>query len=121
MTGIAPHIGRELSLILDGSKAFAVIEKRKDSDQYHDAGAITSPLITVAYRDGLNGAEVIIARKRAAIAAYDALLLDGIERLGIKNYQRAMGALFGYSKADIEAYIASEIDCNCAKCGGSTS
>lgn len=115
---IAPHKGRETSLVLSGAKPFAVIEKRKDSAQYHYAGAIDQTGITIAYRDGLDGPEVIVTRNRAAIAQYDALLLDGIMRLGLKNYHRAMGLLFGYAREDIENFISSAINCNCAKCGG---
>lgn len=119
MTGkVAPHENRELKLIAAGRKNFAVIEKRKNAADYFAAGAIETPGITVAYRDGADGPEVIVSRKRALVAEYDGLILDGIERLGLKNFHRAMGRLFGYSAADIEAFIAAEIDCNCAKCGG---
>ena len=115
---IAPHENRELALIESGRKDFAVIEKAKDPDQYHDAGAIETPGISVVYSEGAEGPEVIVSRKRSLIREYDSLLLDGIERLGIKNFHRAMGRLFGYSRDDIEAFIAAEITCNCTKCKG---
>jgi hypothetical protein len=114
---IAPHQGREIALILTGAKSFAVIEKGKDPDQYHNAGAIDQPGITVAYRDSSEGPEVIISRTRAAVAEYDQLIIAGVQKLGA-SYHRAMGQLFGYSDADINAYINSAIDCNCAKCNG---
>ena len=115
---IAPHENRELALIASGAKSFAVIEKAKDPAQYYDAGAIEDPRITVEYREPSSGPEVIVSRKRAAIAEYDALILDGVERLGLKNFHRAMGRLFGYTPEDIEAFIAAEISCDCPKCTG---
>lgn len=115
---IAPHKGLEIKMVLSGVKPFAVIEKRKDSAQYHYAGAIEKSGITIAYRDGLEGSEVIVTNRRASIAEYDALLLDGIARLGLKNYHRSMGALFGYAREEIENFISSAINCNCSKCGG---
>ena len=118
MPPVAPHEGRELSLIANGRKPFAVIEKRKNAADYFAAGGITKAGITVAYREGANGPEVIVSKTRAAVREYDRLIVDGVKRLGIKQYQREMGRLFGYSAADIEDYIAAEINCNCAKCKG---
>ena len=119
MTDIAPHSGREISLILSGAKRFAVIEKRKALASYYAAGSIARSDITVQYQDGTEGPEVILTTSRKLITEYNALLFDGVKRLGIKEYHRAMGRLFGYSESDIEAYIASDIDCNCSKCNGS--
>jgi hypothetical protein len=115
---IAPHEFRELDMVISGSKKFAVIEKRKNPDDYFAAGGIESPFVVVQYVENADGPEVIISRSRAAIAEYCDLLADGVSRLGIKDYHRAMGKLFGYSAADIETFIADNIDCNCAKCGG---
>lgn len=116
---IAPHQGREISLVLNGAKAFALIEKRKDIASYFAAGSIQRKDITVEYRDGLEGPEVILTSDRKLIAEYNALLFDGVARLGIKNYHRAMGKIFGYSATDIETFINAEITCNCTKCAGS--
>ena len=115
---LAPHQGREISLVLNGSKRFAVIEKRKDAASYYAAGSIRRRDVTVQYREGPEGPEVILTTSRKDIAEYESLLRDGVSRLGIKAYHRAIGALFGYSKVDIEAFIESDIDCNCSKCNG---
>ena len=115
---IAPHENQEISLILNGAKNFAVIEKRKDIASYFAAGAISRKDITVQYQETETGPEVILTSKHALIAEYNALLFDGVSRLGLKNYHRAMGKLFGYSPADIETFITAEINCNCSKCGG---
>lgn len=118
MGTIAPHKGKELALILSGAKPFAVIEKRKDPRQYFDAGAIDKKGITVQYIETESGPEVIVSRQRALVAEYQALVVDGIARLGAKGFHRAMGRLFGYKPADVEEFINSEINCNCTKCKG---
>ena len=115
---IAPHQGREISLVLNGSKRFAVIEKRKDLASYFAAGSIRRKDVTVQYVDGPEGPEVILTTNRKLVAEYESLLRDGVSRLGIKEYHRAVGRLFGYSENEINAFIDSEIDCNCSKCNG---
>ncbi len=108
----------ELQLIAKGKKEFAVIEKRKNPAAYFAAGAIRKLGITVQYRESPEGAEVIVTTCRQLIAEYDRLLLSGISDYGLKNYHRKMGALFGYSPADIESFISAEIECTCSKCSG---
>jgi len=115
---IAPHENQEINLVLNGAKNFAVIEKRKDIASYFAAGAISRPGITVQYQETETGPEVILTTRRELIAEYNSLLIDGVSRLGLKNYHRALGTIFGYSAADIEKFISSDIDCNCAKCSG---
>ena len=116
---IAPHQGREISLILNYAKRFALIEKRKDLASYYAAGAIRRADITVQYQEGPEGPEVILTSDRRLITEYNRLLFDGVSRLGLKEYHRAMGRIFGYTESEIESFIESEIDCNCAKCNGS--
>ena len=115
---IAPAEFCELQLIAEGKKEFAIIEKRKNAAAYFAAGAIRKLGITVQYRESADGAEVIVTTRRQLIAEYDRLIASGISDYGIKTYHRKMGALFGYSSADIEAFISAEINCNCAKCTG---
>ena len=115
---VAPHENREIELILNGAKQFAVIEKRKNLASYFAAGAISRPGITVQYQETETGPEVILTTRHKLIAEYNALLVDGVSRLGLKNYHRAMGKIFGYSAADIETFIAAEINCTCSKCNG---
>jgi len=115
---IAPHENSELNLLLTGSKTFAAIEKRKNASDYFLAGSILQPGISVQYFEGENGAEVLVTTKRKLISEYFDLLRTGVQDFGIKNYHRKMGALFGYSVADIESFIVSDIHCDCAKCNG---
>tara|TARA_B100001939_G_scaffold342295_1_gene353226 strand:- start:3151 stop:3534 length:384 start_codon:yes stop_codon:yes gene_type:complete len=112
---IAPHEGREIELVLTGKKPLAVIEKRKNPEAYTKAGSLEG-VITV-YRTGEEGPEVIISRRARLIREYLFLLYEGVKTYGLKEYHRKMGRLFGYSDADIEAFIGS-IQCECSKCRG---
>ena len=117
MTGrIAPDQGREIDLVLAGTKPLAVIEKRKDPEQYKQAlrlRAATSLLVIPHL--GPEGAEVIASLSSDLIADYLALQSGGITQ-GTAEYHRRMGMLFGYSEADIEAFIANPPACDCSKC-----
>lgn len=116
---VAPHEGRELELLRAGTKAFAVIEKGKDAEQYRAAWAIRREGFHVYYREGDEGPEVVVAKDHRDVQQYLDLLAYGVQRLGIKQYHREMGRLFGYAEADIEAFISAEIHCDCSKCRGS--
>lgn len=116
---VAPHEGRELELLASGQKDFAVIEQAKNPLDYSAASDLAyGHGIAVVYHTGPEGPEVVLARRLADLAKYSALINGGIQRLGIKEYHRQMGRLFGYSEADIEAFISAEIHCDCSKCRG---
>lgn len=115
---IAPHENAELQLIASGQKDFAVIEHAKNPQAYHDAAQIHRAGVFVLYEKGNEGDEVIIARHLDDIVTYRLLIRYGVAELGIKNYHRALGKLFGYSPEDIESFIDSDIHCDCSKCNG---
>ncbi len=113
---VAPHEQySELRLVLGGYKPLAAIEKAKDPTGY--ALAVSAANAGMVRSHQLRG-EVLISKDAATIQRYLHLLDNGVADLGIKGYHRAMGAMFGYSAADIEAFIEAEIDCNCSKCTG---
>jgi hypothetical protein len=123
MGTIAPHKNSEVRLVLTGAKPLATIEKKKDPIGYALAISMAGTG-ALYYRargtvDSPYG-EVIITlpSNKHLVDEYITLLLWGVKRYGIKNFHRKMGRLFGYTEADIEAFIEADIDCDCSKCTG---
>lgn len=116
MTGrIAPDEGREIDLVLAGTKPLAVIEKRKDPDQYAQALAMIPDSFSTVFVTpliGSEGPEAVVYRFVRNFRRYqDALAMpEGDAKT------RAMGKLFGYSEADIEEFITNPPACDCSKC-----
>ena len=124
MTGrIAPHEANEVRLVLAGTKPLATIENRKQPILYSLAVSCAKAGM-LSYHihrsdDSPEGEVIITAKKnRHLLDAYLDLLGYGVRNYGIKEYHRRMGRLFGYTEADIEAFIAAEIHCDCTKCKG---
>jgi hypothetical protein len=120
---VAPHEACEVRLVLAGTKPLATIEKRKAPILYSLAVSCAKAgmLAWAIYesKDSPEGEIVITAqRNKHLISEYITLLETGVKGFGIKEYHRKMGRLFGYREEDIEAFIAAEIQCNCAKCTG---
>lgn len=120
---IAPHEGDEIGLVLGGVKPLASIEHGKNPELY--ATAILMGLAgLLRYRVGPTvdcaDGEVVfcLPHNKHVLDEYDALRQHGVKDYGIKEYHRRMGRLYGYSEADIEAFIESDIDCDCDKCRG---
>ena len=123
MGTIAPHEANEVRLVLAGLKPLATIEKGKDAIGYSMAVALSGVgMLASECRPTVDcpKGEIVFTKpvNKALLVEYKALLSTGIKRLGIKNYHRALGKLFGYSSADIEEFISSDINCNCTKCRG---
>ena len=118
MGKVAPHENCEVRLVLGGYKPLAAIEKSKDPYGYALAiamagtGALTMQIVEAG--------EVLITKpnNKAWIEHYLWLLSYGVKRLGIKEYHRRMGKIFGYTDEDIETFIKAEIHCDCTKCTG---
>ena len=124
MGTVAPHEHCEVRLVAAGTKPLATIEKRKQPILYSIATALASTgmLVAVFHKstDSPEGEVIITApRNRGLIKTYLELLRTGVSDFGVKEYHRRMGRLYGYSEEDIEAFIAAEVHCTCAKCGGS--
>lgn len=115
---VAPHLNCEVRLVLGGHKPLASIELAKDSIGYALAISLhsTGALLLDQVQDG----EVIIVKPSNIhlLFEYKALLCSGVSDYGLKEYHRKMGRLYGYREEDIEAFITSEINCNCNKCTG---
>ena len=116
---IAPHEGREIDLVLAGEKPLAVIEKRKDPEQYARALAIRvyedadeySPVFVTPWLSP-EGPEVVVYQLASDFHKYrDALAMpDG----DAKTW--CLGKLFGYSDEDIAEFITNPPACDCSKC-----
>lgn len=122
---VAPHKNREVALVLSGAKPLATIEKSKDPLGYAVAVSLVSAGTlygrTSPTQDCPTG-EITFTKvsSRHRMDEYDDLMARGIPTYGVKEYHRRMGRLFGYKESDIEDFISANIQCNCAKCAGST-
>lgn len=120
---IAPHESNEVRLVLSGSKPLATIERSKDLTGYcmavqlMGAGMLHGEVTPTA---DCEAGEVVftLPKNKGVLGSYRWLQRHGVKELGIKDYHRNMGALFGYSAADIEEFISAEIECECTKCRG---
>ena len=116
MTGrIAPDQGREIGLVLAGSKPLAVIEKRKNPEQYAQALALRAEefsTVIVTPWIGPEGPEAVIYTLYSSFHKYRAALAmpDG----DAKTW--CLGKLFGYSDEDIAEFITNPPACDCSKC-----
>ena len=120
MTGkVAPHEGmNEIDMVLSGLKPIAVIELRKNPTEYWRGiginGASDQHVRTVARVDETSGAELIISLSWQLIDQY-----LGLMAMPASNERtRKIGKLFGYTDADIQAFIDNPPACDCSKCQG---
>lgn len=116
---VAPHLNKEVHLVASGSKPLAVIERNKDLNNYALAMSLASTGALYVDKDPITH-DIVITKpcNKHLVDRYFYLLSYGVKELGIKQYHRAMGSLFGYTKADIEAFIDAEVHCDCDKCKG---
>ncbi len=109
---IAPDEGREIDLVLAGTKPLAVIEKRKDPEQYARALQLSMDTATVIPQVGAEGLEVLVALDHAAIRSYhDALAMPAGDA---RTW--CIGKCFGYSDESIAEFITNPPACDCSKC-----
>ena len=116
---IAPHESCEVRLVLGGLKPLAAIEKAKDPIGYALAVSMAGTgALSIRFEKGI--AECLITKpsNRYKLDQYQWLLRHGVEAVGLKEYHRRMGRLFGYTEEDINAYIEADIHCECSKCKG---
>lgn len=114
---IAPHEGKEVQMVLAGTKPFAVIERRKDPTGFHLAIAQGDLLDT---RVVGNGEIAFCLPKNSNLHARYKLLMSSRASMmvpSLEEQQRMMGKLFGYSDEAIEEFIKTNT-CQCAKCTG---
>ena len=125
---IAPHEGKELDLVLNGTKLLAVIEKAKQPEVYEHIMQMWREnrypqlnMHLLLIRPWVNpdlGKEVIVTRHDNIHLIYS--YLDAVKLPEGPKKHWVMGWLFGYSEADIQAFIDNPPDCNCSKCKGAS-
>ena len=120
---VAPHQFQEVRLVLAGRKPLATIERSKDESGYAQAISLGAAGMLHTYVrptvDDCTG-EVVFTKPSNAklITRYVWLLKNGVSTYGVKENHRKLGRLFGYTEADIEAFINAEVHCDCTKCKG---
>ena len=109
---IAPHRGRELRLVLDGTKPLGSIPM-----DHEDAPAVFRGVGMYTYiRAGI----VYFALTQEPINAYK-FLNSSASKIIIRSrpeHNRLMGRLFGYTEEEIDVFIESNLDCACGDCKG---
>jgi len=109
---IAPHKGTEVFGVLMGTKPLgSVLLDSTDGRAVLDAQRLYTYV-----KDGA----VYFALTQGPINAFK-FLASETAKLIIKSkadHNRAMGRLFGYTEDEIEAFIATEIECDCIACTG---
>lgn len=115
---IAPHQGRELALVLAGTKPMGSLQFVQYVDQMRSM-KISKPFVvdTVHTPDGMF---VIFSLDGDILKKYRELLLNerALAENGLEWYQRSMGKLFGYTEEEVDAFVSKEFKCNCANCKG---
>ena len=124
MGTVAPHLNKEVQLVLGGTKPLATIERSKDLTGYCLAVQLIGAGLLIGNvnptSDDCTGEVVFtLPVNRHNLREYAQLQDRGVAEMGLKWYHRQMGKLFGYSEADVEAFILAEITCECSKCIGS--
>lgn len=122
---LAPHRGQEWNLILMGEKPFAVVELKKDPEQYNYV-LTHLELFEVIEKSTPEGREVRFWKKgseegRLANFKYTNLVnrsIEFIDRYGQEWYTREMGQVFGYTEQQIQDFIDGSTKCDCTKCRG---
>lgn len=114
---IAPHFGKELSMVLNYEKPMGVVSREKDPEQYRDVLANVHRLEVRQYPKK----EIAFAPKmtgRYVLREYDDLRMGRAKVDSQAEYQRRMGRLFGYTEEEIEEFIKGNLNCGCENCVG---
>jgi hypothetical protein len=123
MAPIAPHEHQEVRLVLGGKKPLGSIEKQKDPLGYAIAVSLIHTgllrgFISPTEDDCTGEATFVAPQNKALLERFKWLLEHGVENLGLKQFHREMGRLYGYTEQDIEDFISANIHCECIKCRG---
>lgn len=116
---LAPHGGRELSMILNGEKPLAYLERVEGKEFMYDLviDIWFENIFEVAFIEP-DGIAFTLPKNKDLLEDYKKLLSGETVVENNHEYQRLMGRLFGYSEEDIEAFIKQEIKCDCINCKG---
>lgn len=123
---VAPHENNELQLVLEGKKPLATFEDGKSQDSLKkqwDALPIEQRnLLHVNEFQPKNSGRIIAVtrfKNRGLIHAYKELMYQFKQsRIKAADFHRLAGTMLGYSEADIDAFLKSDIrkTCQCGQC-----
>jgi len=108
---IAPHEGREIELVLDGTKPLASIQMNAVNVKVLNHRGMTMHIY--------NG-NIYFALSIVPINVYKFLTNEG-SKLIVKSqpeHNRLMGRLFGYTEDQIDVFIENKLECDCKDCRG---
>ena len=113
---IAPHEGREIELVLDGTKPLATLKGNVYPKELR-AAINTHKLITRynAEQDVL----VVVKPQHSFLIGLFGLLSSTKANFIVRSKEekhRLLGRLFGYSEEDIDDFIAKDMKCACGQC-----
>ena len=113
---VAPHEGNELTLVMQGVKPAAIIDKTKQKDMFDKA----LELMHVVAIEPVSDTEIAVTRHEHSF------LIRIIEVLGSnkanlivgskEEKQRMLGRILGYKQKDIDEFVKNPPDCNCRWC-----
>lgn len=115
---LAPHVSNEVRLVLAGNKPLASIEKFKDQYGYALAISLANTGALVYKVVAQNEVVITLPHNKHLIQEWEALLCHGVKLYGLHGFHYRMGKLYGYTDADIELFIKSDVQCDCNKCRG---
>jgi hypothetical protein len=109
---IAPHKGREIIGVLDGTKPLGSI-----STVSRDAKEVLS---NTKLHKFIKDGELYFALTEAPINAYKFLSSSASAQVvrSKKEHQRLLGRLFGYTEEQIDGFIRQNFTCDCVNCKG---
>ncbi|ASL24395.1 hypothetical protein vBAspPH44_12 [Alteromonas phage vB_AspP-H4/4] len=113
---VAPHEGKELEYVMNGIKPLALIDGRKEPEQFERALKLQNVATVVLH----NNNELTITRnENAKLHGVFSLLNSPKAAMVVRSKeekQRLMGRIFGYSEEDIADFIKANVDCKCRHC-----
>lgn len=109
---IAPHKGTEVFGVLMGTKPLGSVPL----DGADGRAVLAAQRLYTYVKNG----EVYFALSEGPLNAFKFLTSESA-KLIIRtkaDHNRAMGRLFGYTEDEIEAFLATDVECDCIACTG---
>lgn len=119
---VAPHENNELRLILEGKKPLATFEHGKSHKKYRQQLEKLTPVdrLKLFAIEGAQGLTIVTLKANSGLAEVYATAYNNWNdgHIQDESWHRLAGQLLGYSEADIEAFLNSEIrkTCYCSQC-----
>lgn len=114
---VAPHAGNELTLVMQGVKPAAIIDKTKQPEMYDKAWELrhTLSILHIGQNERVvinNKTPLDLLHVIKLLGSSDANLIVGSK----EEKQRMLGRILGYKQEDIDEFVKNPPDCNCRWC-----